>query len=194
LPRIQNSQNPHNRHNPRHSRLIVFDCGMKSKILVSACLLGNKVRYDANDVPTISNLLDEWNCDGRLIAFCPEVAGGLSVPRLPAEIQSDDGNAVLDGTAKVYDNQGNDVSENFINGAKKALEAAQSNGVKVAILKSKSPSCGSSFIYDGTFSSVQKVGQGVTTALLERNGIKVFSDLEIEEAAELLGELDTEKR
>jgi uncharacterized protein YbbK (DUF523 family) len=167
---------------------------MKSKILVSACLLGNKVRYDANDVPTISNLLDEWNAEGRLIAFCPEVAGGLSVPRLPAEIQSDDGNAVLDGTAKVLDNQGNDVSENFINGAKKALEAAQSNDVKVAILKSKSPSCGSSFIYDGTFSSVQKVGQGVTTALFERNGIKVFSDLEIEKAAELLGELDTENR
>jgi uncharacterized protein YbbK (DUF523 family) len=162
---------------------------MKSKILVSACLLGNKVRYDANDVPTSSNFLDRWNAEGRLIAFCPEVAGGLSVPRLPAEIQSDDGNAVLDGTAKVFDNQGNDVSENFINGAKKALEAAESNGVKVAILKSKSPSCGSSFIYDGTFSSVQKVGQGVTTALLERNGIKVFSDLEIEAASEFLKNL-----
>jgi uncharacterized protein YbbK (DUF523 family) len=162
---------------------------MKSKILVSACLLGNKVRYDANDVPTTSDLLDKWNAEGRLVSFCPEVAGGLSVPRLPAEIQSDDGNAVLDGTAKVLDNQGNDVSENFINGAKKALEAANSNNVKVAILKSKSPSCGSSFIYDGTFSSVQKVGQGVTTALLERNGIKVFSDLEIEKAGEYLGKL-----
>jgi uncharacterized protein YbbK (DUF523 family) len=162
---------------------------MKSKILVSACLLGNKVRYDANDVPTTSDLLDKWNAEGRLVSFCPEVAGGLSVPRLPAEIQSDDGNAVLDGTAKVVDNQGNDVSENFINGAKKALEAAQSNNVRVAILKSKSPSCGSSFIYDGTFSSVQKVGQGVTTALFERNGIKVFSDLEIEKASDYLKKL-----
>ncbi len=162
---------------------------MKPKILVSACLLGNKVRYDANDVPTESSLLDKWNVEGRLIAFCPEVAGGLSVPRLPAEIIGTDGNAVLDGTAKVVDNQGNDVSENFINGAKKALEAAQSNNVKVAILKSKSPSCGSSFIYDGTFSSVQKVGQGVTTALFERNGIKVFSDLEIEKAADFIENL-----
>jgi uncharacterized protein YbbK (DUF523 family) len=161
----------------------------KTKILVSACLLGNKVRYDANDVPTESRLLDQWNAEGRLIAFCPEVAGGLSVPRLPAEIQSHDGNAVLDGTAKVLDNQGNDVSENFINGAKKALETAQANNIKVAILKAKSPSCGSSFIYDGTFSSVQKVGQGVTTALLERNGVKVFSDLEIEKAAEFLKDL-----
>ena len=134
-------------------------------------------------------MLDEWQKGGRLIAFCPEVAGGLSVPRLPAEIQSDDGNAVLDGTAKVFDNQGNDVSENFINGAKKALETAKSNNIKVAILKSKSPSCGSSFIYDGTFSSIQKVGHGVTTALLERNGIKVFSDLEIEKAAEYLKEI-----
>lgn len=158
----------------------------KTKIIVSACLVGNKVRYDANDVPTKSDLLAKWQAEGRLIAFCPEVAGGLSVPRLPAEIQSDDGNSVLDGTAKVFDNQGNDVSENFINGAKKALETAQLHNVKVAILKEKSPSCGSSFIYDGTFSSVRKIGQGVTTALLERNGIKVFSDLEIEKAAEYL--------
>lgn len=161
----------------------------ETKILVSACLLGNKVRYDANDVPTESELLDQWNSEGKLIPFCPEVAGGLSVPRLPAEIQSDDGNAVLDGTAKVFDNQGNDVSENFINGANKALETAQANNVKVAILKEKSPSCGSSFIYDGTFASVRKIGQGVTTALLERNGIKVFSDLEIEKAAEYLKNL-----
>ncbi len=162
----------------------------EEKILVSACLLGNKVRYDANDVPTESRLLDKWSSEGRLIAFCPEVAGGLSVPRLPAEIQNDDGNAVLDGRAKVFDNQGNDVSENFITGAKKALDTAQGNNIKVAILKSKSPSCGSSFIYDGTFASVQKVGQGVTTALLERNGIKVFSDLEIEKAAEYLSNLN----
>lgn len=162
---------------------------MKSKILVSACLLGNKVRYDANDVPTESNLLDKWKDEGRLISFCPEVAGGLSVPRLPAEIIGTDGNAVLDGTAKVVDNQGKNVSKFFINGAIKALEAARSSSVKVAILKSKSPSCGSSFIYDGTFSSVQKVGQGVTTALFERNGIKVFSDLEIESAAEFLKNL-----
>jgi uncharacterized protein YbbK (DUF523 family) len=162
---------------------------MVSKVLVSACLLGNKVRYDANDVPTKSDLLDKWKEEDRLVVFCPEVAGGLSVPRLPAEIIGTDGNAVLDGTAKVVDNQGNDVSRFFVNGANKALEAAQSNNVKVAILKSKSPSCGSSFIYDGTFSSVQKVGQGVTTALFERNGIKVFSDLEIEKAAEFLENL-----
>jgi uncharacterized protein YbbK (DUF523 family) len=162
----------------------------ETKILVSACLIGNKVRYDANDVPTESNLLDDWRNEGKLIAFCPEVAGGLSVPRLPAEIKTDDGNAVLDGTAKVFDNKGNDVSENFINGAKKALETAVSNNIKVAILKEKSPSCGSSFIYDGTFSSVRKVGQGVTTALLERNGIKVFSDVEIEKAAEYLNNLN----
>ncbi len=159
---------------------------MKTKILVSACLLGNKVRYDANDVPTDSKLLEKWQSENRLIAFCPEIAGGLSVPRLPAEIQGENGNAVLDGTAKVFDNKGNDVSANFINGAKKALETAQNNNVKVAILKEKSPSCGSSFIYDGTFLSVRKIGQGVTTALLERNGIRVFSDLEIEKAAEFL--------
>jgi uncharacterized protein YbbK (DUF523 family) len=163
---------------------------MKAKILVSACLLGNKVRYDANDVPTESKLLDEWRTENRLISFCPEVAGGLSVPRLPAEIIGTDGNAVLDGTAKVVDNQGKNVSEFFINGAKKALEAAQSNNVKVAILKEKSPSCGSSFIYDGTFSSVRKVGQGVTTALFERNGIKVFSDLEIESVSDFLAKIE----
>lgn len=78
----------------------------------------------------------------------------------------------------------NNVSENFINGAKKTLKTAQANNVKVAILKEKSPSCGSSFIYDGTFTSVRKVGQGVMTALLERNGIKIFIDLKIEKVAE----------
>lgn len=163
---------------------------MSNKILVSACLLGNKVRYDANDVPCESQYLEKWQAEGRLVSFCPEVAGGLSVPRLPAEIQEKDGKAVLDGDAKVLDNQGNDVTDFFIKGAEKALETAKSNDVAVAILKEKSPSCGSSFIYDGTFLSVKKIGQGVTTALLERNGIKVFSDLEIELANEFLSKMD----
>lgn len=165
---------------------------MKTKILVSACLLGNKVRYNAMDVPCESNLLEKWAEEGRLIAFCPEVAGGLPVPRLPVEIQSGDGNAVLAGSSKVLDNQGKDVSANFIAGAEKALAAAQEAGAKIAILKEKSPSCGSSFIYDGTFSSIKIPGQGVAAALLEQNGIRVFSDLEIEEAGEFLNSLAEE--
>jgi uncharacterized protein YbbK (DUF523 family) len=164
------------------------------KILVSACLLGNKVRYDANDVLCESWHLGMWQAEGRLVAFCPEVAGGLSAPRLPAEIRGADGNAVLNGSAKVVDNTGKDVTEFFLRGARKALEAAQASNAEIAILKEKSPSCGSSFIYDGTFLSVRKIGQGVTTALLEQNGIKVFSDLEIEAAAEFLEKSGHNKR
>jgi len=78
----------------------------------------------------------------------------------------------------------------FIDGAARALEAARKNGVKLAILKEGSPSCGSTYIYDGTFSSIRKAGQGVTAALLERNGIRVFSEEEIEEAADYIAEIE----
>ncbi len=160
------------------------------KILVSACLVGNKVRYNAADVPCENDWLEQWKAEKRIVAFCPEVAGGLTVPRLPAEMQRSNGAAVLAGNGKVLDNKGSDVTFHFVDGAKKALEAAQNNEIKVAILKENSPSCGSSFIYDGTFSGKRLEGQGVTTALLEQNGIRVFSENEIAAAADYLAELE----
>lgn len=160
------------------------------KILVSACLLGNRVRYNGSDVPCESDLIDQWKAEGRIIPFCPEVAGGFSVPRPAAEIVGRDGFAVLDSNGRVLDVKGLDVTACFIDGAARALETARINGVRLAILKQGSPSCGSTYIYDGTFSSIRKAGQGVTAALLERNCIRVFSEEEIEEAADYIAEIE----
>ena len=160
------------------------------KILVSACLLGDKVRYNGSDASCECNLLDQWKSEGRIIPFCPEVAGGFPVPRPAAEIMGRDGLAVIDGDGRVFDRRGHDVTGCFIDGATKALEAAQKNGVKLAVLKEGSPSCGSTYIYDGDFSGVRKDGQGVTTALLERNGVRVFNEKEIEAAARYLAQME----
>lgn len=151
-------------------------------ILVSACLLGHKVRYDGSDRDQRSILLGKLLEQGKVIAFCPEVAGGLPVPRPPAEIQNGDGAAVLAGQARVLDSAGNNVTQAFLDGAEQALQLAQQHNVKAAVLKERSPSCGGQAIYDGTFSKRLKPGRGVTAALLEQHSIKVFNETQINEA------------
>jgi uncharacterized protein YbbK (DUF523 family) len=111
----------------------------------------------------------------QLIPVCPEESGGLSTPRPPAEIVGGDGDAVLDGKAKVMTADGTDVTEAYLRGAHHALEMAQSHGATHVILKARSPSCGCDTIYDGTFSGTLTSGDGVTTALLKRHGITVTS-------------------
>lgn len=159
-----------------------------AKVLVSACLLGQPVRYDgrASGHP---GLLQQWQAEGRVVALCPEVAGGLPTPRPPAEIPGGQGGAVLDGGAQVLTVTGSDVSAEFLAGAQLALELAQRHGIHVAVLKAGSPSCGNRLTYDGTFSGVKVAGEGVTTALLRRAGVQVFSELELEQAAQALAEL-----
>ena len=147
-------------------------------ILVSACLVGQNVRYDGNNSldKKISKLMDE----GKAIAVCPEVFGGLSTPRLPAEIENGDGHDVLEGKSKIVDTSGKDVTEEFLNGAYETLNVFKEFQPSMVVLKENSPSCGSSFIYDGTFSGNKIQGVGVTTALLEKNGIQVISEKEFE--------------
>jgi len=152
------------------------------KILVSACLLGEKVRYDGLVIPVEKALTDAFEQIADMIPFCPEASGGLPVPRNPAEIIGKDGFDVLDGKATVQNLSGNDVTPFYLNGAAKALETALKNNIKVAIMKEKSPSCGKLLIYDGSFAEILKQGKGVTAALFERNGINVFSEKEIEKA------------
>ncbi|WP_197457640.1 DUF523 domain-containing protein [Snodgrassella sp. CFCC 13594] len=144
----------------------------KPIVLVSACLAGQKVRYDGR-----ACLCTELGVEGDVhqIAFCPEMAAGLPVPRPPAEIQGGDGAAVLASKARVIDFQGTDVTEFFVRGAEQALAVAQQHQVKVAILKQNSPSCGCGRIYEGDFSGNLKNGDGVTAALLRQHGIKVVS-------------------
>jgi uncharacterized protein YbbK (DUF523 family) len=161
------------------------------RVLVSACLLGQPVRYDGGTVVTEGGILARWQMEGRIVPMCPEMAGGLPVPRLPAEIHGEGGGAaVLRGAARVVEHHGHDVTDAFVQGAQRALEAAREAGVQVAVLTERSPSCGSTFLYDGTFSSQLQPGEGVTAALLRQHGIRVFSQHQLEEAAHLLDALD----
>ena len=138
------------------------------KILISACLVGDKVKYDghSNYNEKVKLLLEKY----ELVPFCPEVEGGLPTPRHPSERIKD----------RVKMDNGKDVTKNFDKGAELALNICLYLGIKTAILKEGSPSCGSHKIYDGTFSHKLKGGQGVTAELLERKGIKVISEEEID--------------
>ena len=156
------------------------------KVLVSACLIGERVRYDGAKVPCDSAILKSWKRDGIIVPFCPEVAGNLPVPRPPAEIIKGTGADVLNKNTGVFNINSQDVTESFIRGAEKALAVARKMQISLAILKDRSPSCGKTCISEGSFSKLRRPGNGVTTALLEKNGISVFSENEIEEAAAYL--------
>ena len=162
-------------------------------ILVSACLLGQKVRYDGSDKNQSNTLLNELIAQDRVVTICPEVAGGLSVPRLAAEIQNSDGAAVIDGAARVLDSASKDVTAEFLSGAQQALALAQANNIRTAILKARSPSCGHAQIYDGTFGKRLIEGSGVTAALLERQGIKIFNEDEIAAAIDYAASITKEE-
>ncbi|SDB37390.1 DUF523 domain-containing protein [Pseudomonas sp. NFACC13-1] len=159
------------------------------KILVSRCLLGHRVRYDGGASGPYDQLR-HWLDEGRIVALCPEVAGGLPTPRAAAEIPGGQGGQVLDGHAAVITTDGEDVSAQFLSGAYQALEQVREHGIRIAVLKANSPSCGNLLAYDGTFSGVKVSGEGVTAALLKRHGVQVFSELELAEAAAALKALN----
>jgi uncharacterized protein YbbK (DUF523 family) len=140
---------------------------MKEKILVSACLLGEKVRYDGRgyDPSPLESLKERYT----LIPVCPEVLGGLSVPRDPAEILS----------GRVLTREGRDVTAEFEEGARKVLTLCQQEGITKAILKSKSPSCGKDRIYDGSHTKTLIPGHGKTVALLLESTITVYTEFEL---------------
>jgi uncharacterized protein YbbK (DUF523 family) len=150
------------------------------RVLASACLAGRPCRFDG------SSNLDGWVArlvaEGRAVLVCPEVEGGLGTPRARAEIVGGDGKDVLDGRARVVTFEGRDVTDAYVAGARRALEAARRAGATVAVLKARSPSCGRGAIYDGTFSRSLQDGDGVAAALLERNGIRVVNEEELESA------------
>jgi uncharacterized protein YbbK (DUF523 family) len=156
------------------------------KVLISACLLGNPVRYNGVALIFEDLTLTHWLSERRLVPICPEVAGGLPVPRPRAEIINGDGSLVLNGRTRVINNSGQDITNCFLAGAHKALELAGIYKIKLAVFKEGSPSCGSGHVYDGSFSGIKKPGKGVAAALLEKNGIRVFSEREISEAKEYL--------
>lgn len=140
---------------------------MKKKILVSACLLGTNCRYKGDSCKNEKVLALEKEYD--IIPICPEVLGGLSTPRDPAER--------LNG--KVVSSAGKDVTMEYQKGANIALETARLNNVEFCVLKAKSPSCGKGIIYDGTFTGGKVEGNGVAAELLIKNGFKVLTEDEL---------------
>lgn len=160
------------------------------RILVSACLLGREVRYDGTDNAVGSERLAAWRREGRIVPFCPEVAGGLGTPRPPAEIAGGTGVDVLEGDARVVTEEGTDVTDAYLAGARSALEAARAAEAELALLKEGSPSCGSGYVYDGSFTGTPRDGAGVTAALLERRGIAVYDETDVERAAAHLDRLE----
>lgn len=138
------------------------------KILISACLVGDKVRYDGKSQyhPSVKELLEKY----ELVPFCPEVEGGLKTPRVPSEIHN----------GRVVTKEGKNVTSQFREGASKALNICKYLNIKIAILKDESPSCGSTQIHDGRFTGKLIKGKGVTATMLEQNGIRVYSEKDID--------------
>ena len=141
------------------------------KVLVSSCLLGEPVRYDGKSKPVSHQILHQWQSQGLIVSFCPEVAGGLPTPRPAAEISHE---------GRVLTAHAIDVTDAFLLGAQKALSLCLKNNIKFALLKEGSPSCGRNEIYDGSHQNKKISGMGLTAELLEKNGIKVFSEFQIE--------------
>ena len=163
------------------------------KMLVSACLLGEPVRYDGRCKTLDHEGLQRLHANGRLIAFCPEVAGGLPIPRPPAEITGGGGSDVIDGRARVRTECGDDVSRFFLAGAEQALSICRQHGIRVAVLTERSPSCGSSETYDGSFSRSTQAASGVTTAWLRRHGIRVFNQYQLDAALACLAQSERDR-
>jgi len=152
------------------------------KVVVSACLLGAPVRIDGGHKRSDHPVLQRWIEEGRVVSVCPEMLGGLGTPRPPSEI--------VDGTRRVVTPSGADVTDAFVKGAAESVAAADAFGVRVAILKEGSPSCGSTFIYDGTFTHTRVAGEGITAAALRQRGIAVFSEEQLDDAARYVAALE----
>jgi uncharacterized protein YbbK (DUF523 family) len=143
-------------------------------IIVSSCLAGLEVRY--NGTHSLDHKISKLIEENKAIPVCPELLGGFLTPREPAEIVGGNGEDVLDGKAKVVEKSGRDVTELYIKGAYATLKKVKEVHANVIVLKEYSPSCGSAMIYNGEFKSKKIVGNGVTTALLKRNGLQVISE------------------
>ena len=149
------------------------------KVLISACLLGDNVKYSGgnNLTPELVTMLEKYNV--KIVKICPECFAGLPIPRVPSEIRED----------KVFSKDGRDITEEFLDGAEKTYEVVERKQADFAILKERSPSCGSSYIYDGNFSGKVIEGQGFTTRKLNEENIIVFSEENLEEIEKYLQEL-----
>ncbi len=143
-------------------------------VLISSCLAGCPVRYDGR-ASTSKEVLELMNSGEDYILICPELLGGMSVPREPSEISGGNACDVINGNACVINIKGEDVTAFFLNGAKAVLDMAMSLKPQRIYLKSKSPSCGLGEVYDGSFSGELIQGNGICAELLRKNGFEVIS-------------------
>ena len=157
---------------------------MKKKILISACLLGKNCRYNGGH----SQLTELEEIDVEWIPVCPEELGGLGTPRPSAEMQ-ENAETILNGKGKIITNKGKNVTSEFIQGAEKSLQLGLGAEVKIAVLKSKSPSCGIGKIYDGSFTKSLKIGNGIFAHLCHENDIACISSDNINRIKKTLAKL-----
>ncbi|QIB70105.1 DUF523 domain-containing protein [Aminipila butyrica] len=150
------------------------------KILVSSCLYGEHVRYDDGDVPCLDERFLKWKEEGRFVPVCPEVFGGLPIPRPDSQRVGE----------KVLSCTGLDVTREYTLGAEESLRLAKEAQVGFALMKADSPSCGNRFIYDGTFTDTKKEGVGLAVEYLQRAGFTVFNEEELDQAEALLKDLE----
>jgi uncharacterized protein YbbK (DUF523 family) len=141
----------------------------KPYLLISMCLLGEPCRYDGKSLPMSGEVIERLKEKYILVPVCPEQEGGLPTPRIPAERKGE----------KVVRRDGVDVTAEYARGAETALSLCRKHNISIALMKAKSPSCGAGLIYDGSFSGTLTVGDGVTAALLSENGIKVYTENDI---------------
>lgn len=138
-------------------------------VIVSACFLGVNCRY--NGISETNKWVEEWTKNGMAVAICPEVLGGMPIPRPPCEIQRMENHKI-----RIMDQCGDEQTSAFFIGAQKTLEIAKIINAKAAILKERSPSCGFGKVYDGSFSKRLIIGNGLTADLLSQNGIAIFNE------------------
>lgn len=154
------------------------------KILVSQCLYGGEpVRYDGKSKAENDPRFSGWREEGMLIPVCPEVFGGLPVPRTDAQRRGD----------SVVTRDGRDVTGQYSAGAEEAVRLALEHRVVCAIMKEKSPSCGSSMIYDGSFSGKLIEGEGLASELLRKAGVRVFSENQLDEVEKLISDNEVDE-
>ncbi len=158
-----------------------------NRILISACLVGRSVRWNGKARALGGHWIARWQAEGRLVPACPELLGGLPVPRPPAEIEpGGDAAAVWSGRARILEPNGHDVTREFLAGAAVTLALAEAEGCRFALLTQASPSCGAGLVHDGRFAGARIAGFGVAASLLQARGLLVFPEERVEDLAAAL--------
>lgn len=147
-------------------------------IIISACLCGVNCKYNGKN--NLKDGVEKLLKEGKVIPVCPEQLGGMETPREPHEIVNSTALEILRGKGKVLSETYKDSTDKFVKGAYETLKIAKALGVKEAILKSNSPSCGFGIIYDGNFSGKKIRGNGITAELLQKENIKIYNEEQIE--------------